>query len=429
MRALQIILFVYLGISAVCLIKVPNKQYLQAQLKNMLDQSPDSGAVTQAPAATNQAPVTTSDQSLTPVPTTNGAAGATTVAASVTTQAPVPATTKTAIITNDVDKDLTVSDDVVKSVEEGKFAFFLVSDKTSVYAYDPITGMKIQTIVKGLVNIADVAIDKDRNYLFVADQVALGTPNKAVVMKYHLGVDAKNRSNVIISVLPNQTYQVYSGERITGLAVDDDVHAIFVADSDKKQIIALGFKDRTKPSGISKILYQNLPQLSNLQGVACDEDHELVFWGNIKDGAKNGGVVQASYSGDAKSVKTLNNLDIVNDIAFEDDQLYYIANSNTIYTQDHEKKDTKPILVNDKFFSNAFAINSLDGFIYVTDEKLGLYVIKTYDEDQPFDAPKKIDVGASITDLRAITVFITKDAYNIMVSIFTLSLVMTSFIF
>lgn len=75
-----------------------------------------------------------------------------------------------------------------------------------------------------------------------------------------------------------------------------------------------------------------MTSLANLQGVACDEDHELVFWGNIKDGAKNGGVVQASYSGKESTVKVLNNLEIVDDIAFEDDQLYYIANHNTIYT-------------------------------------------------------------------------------------------------
>jgi len=68
-----------------------------------------------------------------------------------------------------VSSDLTVSDKVVKTVEEGKFAFFLVSDKTNVYAYDPITNMKLQTVVSDLVNIADIAIDKERDYLFVAD--------------------------------------------------------------------------------------------------------------------------------------------------------------------------------------------------------------------------------------------------------------------
>jgi len=68
-------------------------------------------------------------------------------------------------------------------------------------------------------------------------------------------VNASNRSNVIITVVANSTYKVYEGERITGLAVDDDVHALFVADSDKKQIVALGFKDKQRPQGVSKILY------------------------------------------------------------------------------------------------------------------------------------------------------------------------------
>jgi hypothetical protein len=74
-------------------------------------------------------------------------------------------------------------------------------------------------------------------------------------MKYQLNVNAQNRSNVIITVVAGSSYTVYEGERITGLAVDDEVHALFVADSDKKHIVALGFKDKQKPKGVSKILY------------------------------------------------------------------------------------------------------------------------------------------------------------------------------
>lgn len=43
------------------------------------------------------------------------------------------------VVDDDMDKDLVVSDRVVEKVEEGKYFFFLVSDKTSVWAFDPVT--------------------------------------------------------------------------------------------------------------------------------------------------------------------------------------------------------------------------------------------------------------------------------------------------
>lgn len=70
---------------------------------------------------------------------------------------------------NDIDESLVVSDKIVTKVEEGKFYFFFLSDKTSVYAYDPVTNIKTQKILGDRKNIVDIAIDKERNYLYVAD--------------------------------------------------------------------------------------------------------------------------------------------------------------------------------------------------------------------------------------------------------------------
>lgn len=55
----------------------------------------------------------------------------------------------------------------------------------------------------------------------------------------------------------------------------------------------------------------------------------------------------------------------------------------------------------------------MDGFIYVTDEVLGLYVIKTYDDkEKPFDAPKKIEnVGKDFKGLKSLCVFKTSSAF------------------
>jgi hypothetical protein len=70
------------------------------------------------------------------------------------------------------------------------------------------------------------------------------------------------------------------------------------------------------------------------------------------------------------------------------------------------------VLVSTGFFKKPTAIQALDGFIYVTDEVLGMYVIKTYDDkEKPFDAPKKIDtVGAEYGALQALFVFKTSFA-------------------
>lgn len=85
-----------------------------------------------------------------------------------------------------------------------------MSDKTSVWAYDPITNMKSQKIVDDRVNITSLAVDKERNYLYIADSIQ-GSNNKSVVMKYHFQVNATNRSDIKITILPNQTYKVYDG--------------------------------------------------------------------------------------------------------------------------------------------------------------------------------------------------------------------------
>ena len=92
-------------------------------------------------------------------------------------------------------------------------------------------------------------------------------------------------------------------------------------------------------------------------------------------------------------------------MAFEDDQLYYVANNNEIYIQDNTVNTSVPALVNSGFFTSAYGISSLDGFIYVTDETKGLYVIKTFDDAvNPFDPPVKVELGASYKNLRALTV-------------------------
>ena len=78
------------------------------------------------------------------------------------------------------------------------------------------------------------------------------------------------------------------------------------------------------------------------------------------------------------------------------------------------------------------SISALDGFIYVTDEKQGLFVIKTFDDvNKPFDAPRKLDFGNELKQYRVITVFKTSAAwFNRFVSVvFTFSMIVAAFMF
>eukprot|EP00347_Sterkiella_histriomuscorum_P023308 403335145 len=333
------------------------------------------------------------------------------------------------IVDDDIDEDLVVSERIVQKAEEGKHFFFLMSDRTSVWAYDPVTNLKSQKIVGDRKNIRAIDIDKERNYLYVADMMEGN--NKSVVMKYHLKVNSTNKNDIKITVLPNSTFKVYDGDRVTGIAVDDVKHFLFIAESDRQSIIKIDFTNIYNPLGNATVLYSGLPSLQNLQGVVCDEEHELLFWGNSQNGAKIGGVLQANYSGMTQSTSVLNTLDVISDISYEDDQLYYIVNGNEIYTQDHEANNSKPILVNKGFFTNAYRISALDGYIYVTDEKMGLYLIKTFDDPiKPFDEPVKLEFGSELKGFRAFTILKTSGGiYQIMVGITTLALSLAMFMF
>lgn len=109
--------------------------------------------------------------------------------------------------------------------------------------------------------------------------------------------------------------------------------------------------------------------MENLWDVQCAPEYELIFWGNSVNGSTTGGVIEANYSGNTSSIRVLNHLDSVLSIDYEDDDLYYLANTNEIYHQVFDvNHTTTPNLVNKDFFKRPFAVSVLDAYIYVTDE-------------------------------------------------------------
>lgn len=78
----------------------------------------------------------------------------------------------------------------VKSEEEGKLNFFILANKNNIYAYDPVLESEAFAIVEGLKSIQCMAVDKSRNYLYVADF----DQGRSLVIRYSLEKNLTNKS-------------------------------------------------------------------------------------------------------------------------------------------------------------------------------------------------------------------------------------------
>lgn len=90
----------------------------------------------------------------------------------------------------------------------------------------------------------------------------------------------------------------------------------------------------------------------------------------------------------------VNQIQNVSSLNIEDNQLYFIGQNNEIMIQGLPENSV--LSINRGFFQSPYAIDTLDGYVYVTDESQGLYVIKSYDNSSiSYDDPKKIELGSS----------------------------------
>lgn len=83
-------------------------------------------------------------------------------------------------------------------------------------------------------------------------------------------------------------------------------------------------------------------------------------------------------------------------------------------------------MISDKFFTKANSVTLLDDWIYVTDNAQGLFIIKNYMDDNPYDAPTKIPLklgSTDVADLRGFAVLRSSATYMLMGAVTLFSLI------
>ena len=53
--------------------------------------------------------------------------------------------------------------------DDGTHFFVIFADKTQIYSYSPILRTKVRKIAQNFTNIAYLATDNDKDYLFIVD--------------------------------------------------------------------------------------------------------------------------------------------------------------------------------------------------------------------------------------------------------------------
>lgn len=162
--------------------------------------------------------------------------------------------------------------------------------------------------------------------------------------------------------------------------------------------------------------------IKGLGPIALDVTNQRIFY--VADSNQKGGPPGLSFTyfngtGDFQLTEASG----INAIYFSNNKVFYLVNHAQVYFQKVYTKLPKvdPILLSDKFFSNANGITVIDDFVYVTDAKLGLLVLKRYDDFKPSDTPDKVKTDL-ITNLRGLTVLRSSASYIYMGAVTLLTL-------
>ena len=108
-----------------------------------------------------------------------------------------------------------------ESEARGLTHWLLYTDREAVYAYNVIRGNGVVSkVLSGLQGVSNLAIDKNKGYLFVAQNSE--NTDKAKVDRYDLSVSLKSNSTAEVLIKETSKIEVYKGKRIAGLSIDDD---------------------------------------------------------------------------------------------------------------------------------------------------------------------------------------------------------------
>lgn len=100
--------------------------------------------------------------------------------------------------------------------------WMLYADKSTVYAYDIVNGKQKTTEVLTILDkIDNLAIDSNHGYVFVG-YLSSEDDETAKIDRYDFSVDDKDKKHPLLSVNVTSALNVYEGEVISALAIDDD---------------------------------------------------------------------------------------------------------------------------------------------------------------------------------------------------------------
>ena len=108
-----------------------------------------------------------------------------------------------------------------QSEARGLTHWMLYAEGAAVYAYDIVTGDKVAAEVLTLdTPVSNLAVDANKGYLFVGS--ATSDESKAKIDRYNFTVDDKDRTNPSLAVNATSVLNVFEGDSVGSLAIDDD---------------------------------------------------------------------------------------------------------------------------------------------------------------------------------------------------------------
>ncbi len=229
----------------------------------------------------------------------------------------------------------------------------LAADKTKIYAFDPAiegkTTISSKVIVKGLKHISGIAIDDHHHVIFVADQVGTDA-SKVFGYPYYVNRSVENDPQLHVDF--KNARKVYAGPKITALAVDQKDHVLYMADSKDAEIIALQYhwKNSTKESK-PQVTHSKQAELSNkITGLAVD-GHDHIYWSNGNKGQSKGALVKDHIKDHSKNTTHVldKNAMAVRSIFLDNknEKIFYIADATNLVEFDTDHG--KSNLISDDF--------------------------------------------------------------------------------
>ena len=91
--------------------------------------------------------------------------------------------------------------------------------------------------------------------------------------------------------------QIYQGQQISAITLDEDQSILYIADNGTKSITKVNYSpelllNENNMTGVSKEIYQNVSILGNISSIAVNM-HGKIFWSALKNGQTDGSIITA----------------------------------------------------------------------------------------------------------------------------------------